>query len=80
MSVEEVIEPLDGKQRLFKIGSGSWGDDYVILARDKNHMYKILSVKGYSVKDDTLYNPMGNEVRRVREVENVYGATKLRDN
>ena len=80
VSVEEVIEPLDGKQKLFLIGSGSWGDDYVILARDKNHMYKILSVKGYSVKDDTLYNPMGNEVRRVREVENVYGATKLRDN
>ena len=79
VSVEEVIEPLDGKQKLFLIGEGTWGDEYAVFARDKNHMYKILSVKGYSVKNDILYTPMGNEVRRVREVENVYGATRLRD-
>ena len=78
--VDEVDrEPLDGKQKLFLIGGGTWGADYAVFARDKNHMYEILSVKGYSVKDDTLYNSIGKEVKRVREVENIYGATNLKD-
>ncbi len=78
--VDEVDrEPLDGKQKLFLIGGGTWGADYAVFARDKNHMYEILSVKGYSVKDDILYNSMGKEVKRVREVENIYGATNLKD-
>ena len=78
--VDEVDrEPLDGKQKLFLVGGGTWGADYAVFARDKNHMYKILSVKGYSVKDDILYNSMGKEVKIVREVENIYGATNLKD-
>jgi len=78
--VDEVDrEPLDGKQKLFLVGGGTWGADYAVFARDKNHMYEILSVKGYSVKDDILYDSMGKEVKRVREVENIYGATNLKD-
>jgi hypothetical protein len=76
--VEEVDrEPLDGKQKLYIIGGYRY--EYVIYARDKNHMYDLLSVKGFNVKDDTLHNPMGEVVKRITEVEGIYGVTQLKD-
>ena len=42
-------------------------------------MYDLLSVKGFSVKDDTLFYPMGGVVKKITEVENIYGVTKLED-
>ena len=76
--VEEVDrEPLDGKQKLYIIGGYRY--EYIIYARDKNHMYDLLSVKGFNVKDDTLHNPMGEVVKKITEVEGIYGVTQLKD-
>ena len=78
--VEEVTrEPLDGKQKLYIIGGSKYFDDYIVYARDINHMHDLLSVKGFYIKDDVLYYPKGEVVKRVREVENIYGVTQLKD-
>ena len=42
-------------------------------------MYDLLSVKGFNVKDDTLHNPMGEVVKKITEVEGIYGVTQLKD-